>query len=93
MSEEGKGKGGGIWNTGFVGTDEVSDKSGPPFQDVSLETAVIPTSLKHNYEPKEERRMMKNVILISCAFTLLFTAFNSMSSLMSSMYEVRGFIK
>lgn len=43
-----------------------------------------PNAPKKVYEPGEERRMLRNVILISFSFTLLFTAFNSMSSLQSS---------
>ncbi|ODM95223.1 UNC93-like protein [Orchesella cincta] len=37
------------------------------------------------YEPGEGRRMWKNVILTSFAFTFLFTAFQSMASLQSSL--------
>ena len=37
----------------------------------------------------EKRRMMKNVIAISFAFMLLFTAFQSMASLQSSINKVR----
>ena len=37
----------------------------------------------------EKRRMMKNVICISFAFMLLFTAFQSMASLQSSINKVR----
>ncbi|KAG4077935.1 hypothetical protein HA402_013435 [Bradysia odoriphaga] len=38
-----------------------------------------------NYGPKEGRRMLKNVLLISFSFTFLFTAFQSMASLQSSL--------
>ncbi len=36
------------------------------------------------YEPNEQRRMMKNVVVISVSFALLFTAYSSMSNLQSS---------
>lgn len=42
-----------------------------------------------NYGPKESRRMLKNVILISFSFTFLFTAFQSMANLQSSLNTVR----
>ena len=37
----------------------------------------------------EKRRMMKNVILISFSFLLLFTAFQSMANLQSSINKVQ----
>ncbi len=37
---------------------------------------------------KEKRRIMKNVILISFSFLLLFTAFQSMANLQSSINKV-----
>lgn len=36
------------------------------------------------YKPNEQRRMMKNVVVISVSFALLFTAYSSMSNLQSS---------
>lgn len=36
------------------------------------------------YSPKESRRMLKNVVVVSLGFLLLFTAFNSISNLQSS---------
>lgn len=41
-----------------------------------------PQTLK--YEPEEQRRMVKNVIVISVSFALLFTAFFGMANLQSS---------
>lgn len=41
-----------------------------------------------NYGPGESRRMLKNVILISFSFTFLFTAFQSMANLQSSLNTV-----
>ena len=38
----------------------------------------------------EKRRIMKNVIVISFAFLLLFTAFQSMAALQSSINKVRN---
>lgn len=40
--------------------------------------------LNPKYPEKEHRRMMKNVIVLSISFALLFTAYSSMSSLQSS---------
>ncbi len=39
---------------------------------------------------KEKCRIMKNVIAISFSFLLLFTAFQSMANLQSSINKVRG---
>lgn len=48
----------------------------------------VSTELTHKplrkYEPNEQRRMMKNVVVISVSFALLFTAYSSMSNLQSS---------
>jgi hypothetical protein len=41
--------------------------------------------IRRSYEVKEERRMFRNVAVISLSFTLLFTAFQSMSNLQSSL--------
>lgn len=38
------------------------------------------------YGPNESRRMMKNVVVVSFGFLLLFTAFNSISNLQSSLH-------
>lgn len=44
------------------------------------------------YKPSENRRMLKNVIVISISFMLLFTAFQSIAALQSSLNaEVRHF--
>lgn len=42
------------------------------------------TVAKRDYEPEEQRRMMKNVCVISVSFALLFTAYSGMSNLQSS---------
>ena len=39
---------------------------------------------------KEKRRILKNVIVISFSFMLLFTAFQSMANLQSSINKVRS---
>jgi len=39
-----------------------------------------------SYGPKETRRMMKNVLVASVGFLFLFTAYNGMSNVMSSLY-------
>ena len=48
-----------------------------------IETAALQRQNKH-----EERMIMKNIIVISFAFMLLFTAFQSMASLQSSINKV-----
>ncbi|XP_021944765.1 UNC93-like protein [Folsomia candida] len=42
------------------------------------------------YDPKETRRMSKNIHVVSLGFLLLFTAYNGMSNLLSSFYHVDG---
>lgn len=42
------------------------------------------------YGPKESRRMLKNIFLISFSFTFLFTAYQSMANLQSSLNTVRN---
>lgn len=44
----------------------------------------IPSAPKMIYEKGEQRRMLRNIIVTSCSFTLLFTAFQSMSNLQTS---------
>jgi hypothetical protein len=52
----------------------------------------IPTNLKKSkstksvYGPTETRRMTKNVLVASFGFLLLFTAYNGMSNILSSLY-------
>ncbi|CAL4114148.1 unnamed protein product [Meganyctiphanes norvegica] len=50
----------------------------------------IPTKVLNKEEQQEKMGMLKNVIVISFAFTFLFTAFNSMSNLQSSINKVSG---
>lgn len=40
------------------------------------------------YGPNESRRMLKNIFLISFSFAILFTAFQSMANLQSSLNSV-----
>lgn len=47
--------------------------------------ATTPTRV---YGPNESRRMLKNVFLISFSFAFLFTAFQSMANLQSSLNSV-----
>ena len=42
---------------------------------------------------REERQIMKNIVVISFAFMLLFTAFQSMASLQSSINKVSNNIR
>lgn len=54
-------------------------------------TAVaIPTKTLTKEEKQEKFGMLKNVVVISFAFCFLFTAFNSMSNLQSSINKVSG---
>jgi hypothetical protein len=57
-----------------------------PVKEKHLEAAQNPM----NYGPGESRRIMKNVIVISFGFLSLFTAFQSMASLQSSINSVDG---
>ncbi|XP_045110446.1 UNC93-like protein [Portunus trituberculatus] len=50
--------------------------------------AVPEESLEHN--PKVARIILKNIIIISIAFTFLFTAYNSMANLQSSINQTVG---
>ena len=54
--------------------------------DTSSGSEVDPESRKINQ--REERMIMKNIIVISFAFMLLFTAYQSMASLQSSINKV-----
>lgn len=47
-----------------------------------------PVTPNMTYGPNESRRMLKNIFLISFSFTFLFTAFQSMASLQSSLNSV-----
>ena len=62
-----------------VNNNNVSDVS-------SSGSEVDPESRKINQ--REERMIMKNIIVISFAFMLLFTAYQSMASLQSSINKV-----
>ena len=50
--------------------------------------AVVTSAMTDSELRAEKRRMMKNVILISFSFMLLFTAFQSMANLQSSINKV-----
>ncbi|CAL8144817.1 unnamed protein product [Orchesella dallaii] len=52
---------------------------------ISTLTPKLSSNLNNAYGPEESRRMLKNVLLTSFAFTFLFTAFQSMASLQSSL--------
>jgi len=65
----------GEMNPAFVWSPE--DQNGFP-------PASSKNSVQEKYEPKENRRMLRNVLLISFSFTCLFTAFNAMANLQSS---------
>ncbi|XP_045110414.1 UNC93-like protein [Portunus trituberculatus] len=45
---------------------------------------------KKEGDPAQQRAIMKNVLIISLAFTFLFTAFNSMANLQSSINQANG---
>lgn len=61
--------------------DDVVDSSKSP---VDL-SPVTPNII---YGPNESRRMLKNIFLISFSFAFLFTAFQSMANLQSSLNSV-----
>ena len=73
-------------NTGFEGDLESRTNEGKSLsshQDVS-------SKLTMEQVKKEKRRIYKNLILISFAFLLLFTAFGTTGSLQSSINDVDG---
>ena len=78
-------------NKGFDDQDKVPDAKTKKQLEAELannnnskiETAALQRQNKH-----EERMIMKNIIVISFAFMLLFTAFQSMASLQSSINKV-----
>jgi len=47
------------------------------------------------YAPNETRRMTKNIVVVSIGFLLLFTAYNGMSNLQSSLHPegINSFVK
>lgn len=49
---------------------------------------LAPLTPTMEYGPGEQRRMLKNLIVICFAFMLLFTAFQSMASLQNSINNV-----
>ncbi len=61
--------------------NKYSENIQTPPQDLSTTTPYM------IYGPNESRRMLKNVFLISFSFTFLFTAFQSMASLQSSLNQ------
>ena len=67
----------GVYNNNNSSSSSSSDDS----------SKVDPDTKRKNQ--REERMIMKNIIVISFAFMLLFTAFQSMASLQSSINKVR----
>lgn len=77
-------------NPAFVAGEE--EAGNPPSGGVIDGTlSVNPSTPRMNYEPKESRRMLKNIFLTSFAFAFLFTAFQSMAALQSSLNSVSKF--
>ena len=60
-----------------------------PMFDVFLNNVYRRMDLSQDQLKSEKRRIMKNVIVISFAFLLLFTAFQSMAALQSSINKAR----
>lgn len=88
-------KSGGISNPAFVNEesatpDSKSTKIG--YKDGSLgATSPVPHPKALTAEEKQEKfSIMKNIIIISIAFVFLFTAYNSMANLQSSMNKEMG---
>ena len=74
-------------NTTFVGDLDVEGQGKWDMSPGALplpEQVKAPAAPKMSYDPGEERRMLRNIIITSCSFTLLFTAFQSMSNLQTS---------
>ncbi|XP_050733429.1 UNC93-like protein [Eriocheir sinensis] len=72
-------------NPAFVGDD-------PSCKDIAkAELAVVVSKKELTKDEKLEKfRILKNVIIISIAFMFLFTSFNSMANLQSSINKVKG---
>jgi len=92
---------GGLPNPAFVDNEEKSGyfedvpmddlgSPGPTPPAAGSDNADVPMM---NYEPNEHRRMLKNVIVTSFSFTLLFTAFQSMANLQSSINTEVRFVR
>ncbi|XP_063872178.1 UNC93-like protein [Scylla paramamosain] len=73
----------------FQGSNIQKDGSldGKPDKEGNIQ-GVPEESLEHN--PKVARIILKNIIIISIAFTFLFTAYNSMANLQSSINQTVG---
>lgn len=68
------------------GTFENVDLQEPPLPSISPD----PLKTMPIYSPKETRRMTKNIVVVSIGFLLLFTAYNGMSNLQSSLHPENG---
>jgi len=77
-----KKSGDGETNFGYSAENDFVIISPPALGTGDTATSALP---KPVYRKGENRRMLKNVIVISFCFTLLFTAFNSMANLQSSL--------
>jgi len=77
----------GLENPTFLGslTEVINEIGNPDLEAGHGHHGGGPKTPKMLYEPGEEKRILRNVIVISLAFTLQFTAFNSMSALQSSL--------
>jgi hypothetical protein len=75
-------------NPAFVSEDD-SKGSAPSPGDTKVHVVVAQTP-HMEYGPGEQRRMLKNLVVICFAFMLLFTAFQSMAALQNSMNNVDG---
>ena len=73
------GEGGGVTDQNY----NVDTKKQPPPSAPSAAAALSPSELR-----KEKFRILKNVVVISFSFMLLFTAFQSMANLQSSINKV-----
>ncbi|XP_071529452.1 UNC93-like protein [Panulirus ornatus] len=80
-------KTGGEINPAFVNDENTS----VPSKATEVEGAVVVHKKELTSEEKMEKfRILKNVVIISIAFMFLFTSFNSMANLQSSINKVEG---
>lgn len=66
--------------------DDQNSKGNNDHEKSSADLSPVPPNI--SYGPHESRRMLKNIFLISFSFAFLFTAYQSMANLQSSLNSV-----
>ncbi|XP_063872168.1 UNC93-like protein isoform X1 [Scylla paramamosain] len=83
----------GLHNPAFSNDDgKLQTEASANFKKVDNGSDLTEVVVQENTEgdPAQQRAIMKNVLIISLAFTFLFTAFNSMANLQSSINKADG---